>query len=265
MARTTSTPDSFSKSRNWAPMRGLKSRSLYCPSRRSKRRSRSMMPLKPICLMKRAARSASSGLSTTYAFAVMPACGGQERTLTPVNRASGAESASKHACTIQSSASSLGRYSWRITPGCSPQSRARVSRPSRVAIRVVPLTAGRLRRTNASRFLATTGKRAVSAKATISSYDSGNAAAGLAMPCSTHSSCRPCLLASLRGSAGSTRGKRKEPASSSWCSAIRTAASSSVGIRTAGRPIRRPMRSRPSTRWPGSSAPVVGQTNDRLR
>ncbi len=53
------------------------------------------MPVKPSCLMKRAAMSASSGLSTTYAFAVMPACGGQERTLTPVNMASGVESWSK--------------------------------------------------------------------------------------------------------------------------------------------------------------------------
>ena len=53
------------------------------------------MPLKPICLMKRAAMSASSGLSTTYAFAVIPACGGQERTFTPVNRARGVELPSK--------------------------------------------------------------------------------------------------------------------------------------------------------------------------
>lgn len=49
------------------------------------------------------------------------------------------------------------------------------------------------------------------------------------------------------------------------CSAIRTAASSSVGIRTAGRPMRRPIRRSPSTRYPGSSAPLVGQTNARFR
>lgn len=54
-----------------------------------------MTPLNPICLMNRAASSASSGLATTYAFAVMPACGGHDRTLTPVNIASAVLSASK--------------------------------------------------------------------------------------------------------------------------------------------------------------------------
>ncbi len=53
------------------------------------------MPEKPIRLMNCAVISASSGLSTTYALAVIPACGGQERTLTPVNIDSAVDSASK--------------------------------------------------------------------------------------------------------------------------------------------------------------------------
>ncbi len=204
-------------------------------------------------------------MSTTHACAVIPACGGHERILTPVNRASGADSASKYPCTIQSSASSFGRYSWRITPGCSPQSRASASRARRVAMRVVPFTAGRSRRRNASRFLATSGKRAARANSSISAYERGKTVAGLGTPCSTHSSYRPCLLASLRGRSGRTRGNRKAPASASWCSAMSTAASSSVGISTAGRPMRRPARNRPSTSRSGSSVPVVGQTIARRR
>ncbi len=47
IARTTSIPAVVSNSRNCAPTRGLKSRSLYCWSRRSKRQSRSTMPRNP--------------------------------------------------------------------------------------------------------------------------------------------------------------------------------------------------------------------------
>ncbi len=224
-----------------------------------------MIPLKPICLMNWAAIAASSGLSTTYALAVMPACGGQERTFTPVNIASGVDSASKYAWTIQSSASSRGRYSCRITPGDGPQPRASSSSSRGPPMRVVPCTAGCRRRSNASRFFATTGNDAADAYFSISSYEAGKSVAGAGTPCSVHSSCSPCLLASRRGSAGSTGGKRKGPARASACSAISTAASSSVGTSTVGRPIRRPMRSRPATSSSARSVPVVGQTKPALR
>lgn len=51
--------------------------------------------MKPSRLTNPAVSSASSGLATVRADAVMPACGGHERTFTPVNSARGSLSGLK--------------------------------------------------------------------------------------------------------------------------------------------------------------------------
>ena len=220
------------------------------------------MPLKPIAWQNRAAAWARPGLGTVRADAVIPACGGQDRSLIPVNTTGQLESASQYRWTIQSCACSRGMYSCRITLGSVPQSWAAASSSCSLPNTVVPPTTGACRRTQASRFLATSGNDAWPAKLARAADVEGKADAGAGTPCSWHSSYSPCLLASFLGSAGGTSGSRKCADSRLAFSASRTAASSSVGTASVRRPILAPIAISPSTSSSGFSRPVVGQTKE---
>ena len=249
-ACTTSMPDSLTNMRKLLPTRGLKSSSLYWPSRRSKRQSMSATPLYPIALQNCSAAAARTGLATETPQAVTPQSGGHDRTLRPVNSSRHSAAESAYRWTIQSSAYSGGIYSCITKDGlCSPKRlRSASSFASRTIrgpdeeeptdVRVAFLVS------QTPAFLATTGNVALAAYSAASAAVVGAVDIGAATPYFSHSSRSPALLASRRGRSAATGANTKYSDSSRACSATRTADSSSMGTSTERVPIRRPISAR---------------------
>ncbi len=108
---------------------------------------------------------------------------------------------------------------------------------------------------------AMTGNPASAAKPAASPGDQAMTARGLGTPSSRHSLNREYLPATCLGRSGGGCGNRYAPRSGSPCSARKIAPASSVGMSTAGRPIRLARSSSPA--WIRSACSGTGCQNTR--
>jgi len=179
--------------------------------------------------------------------------------------ASGVEFWSKEACTIQSSASSLGRYSWRITPGVlapvvgEAEQALGGADPSGAVHRGLLAPHERLAVLGQDRETGLLGEvDDVVVRLRERGRRTGNAV--------FHAQFVQALFAREAAWQGGLDAREQEAARQFVLVFGDQDGGLLVGgTRTMGRPMRRPMRSSPSTKWAGSSVPVVGQTKAFFR